>query len=62
MPGYLKGSNHQHIVYVYSADHQLVYADSTTDNAGVLLALKKAESSSFLVGGRNVIWKYAEKR
>ena len=57
-----KGSNHQHIVYVYGADQQLVYADSTTDDAAALLALKSAGSSAFLVGGRNVIWKYTEKR
>jgi len=63
--GTSKGSRHHHITYVYNARGELVYADSADDDAQAVLALTGApggSAGSFLVGSRNVIWKYAEKR
>jgi hypothetical protein len=56
-----RGSNHHHVVYVYKGDQQLVYADSVPDDADALLVMNGASSQSFLVGSRNVIWKYTAK-
>jgi len=64
--GTSKGSRHHHITYVYGAGGDLVYADSAVDDANAVLALLAPQagggSPSFLVGSRNVIWKYVEKR
>jgi len=63
--GTSKGSRHHHITYVYNARGELVYADSADDDAQAVLALTGApggSTSAFLVGSRNVIWKYAERR
>ena len=64
--GTSKGSNHHHITYVYGGDGDLVYADSADDNAEAVLALTRTPNAAggqvFLVGSRNVIWKYEEKR
>ena len=57
------GSRHHHIAYVYNAADQLVYADSADQNAGAVLAMSGGGGTgAFLVGSRNVIWKYAEAR
>jgi hypothetical protein len=59
-----KGSNHQHMVYVYGSDDQLVYLDSVADDAtSLLVATPEATGSPapfFLIGGRNTIWKYVQ--
>ena len=59
-----KGSNHQHMVYVYAANDQLVYLDSVLDDALSLLVVAKETAGSpapfFLVGGRDTIWKYSQ--
>jgi hypothetical protein len=63
--GTSKGSRHHHITYVYNARGELVYADSADDDAQAVLALTGApggSAGSFLVGSRNVIWKYTERR
>ena len=64
--GTSKGSQHHHVTYVYGSGGDLVYADSADDDAEAVLALPRtptgAGGQSFLVGGRNVIWKYTEKR
>jgi hypothetical protein len=56
-----RGSNHQHVVYVYGADQKLGYADSEADDADSFLVLGGDGPSSFLVGGRNKIWKYSPR-
>jgi hypothetical protein len=56
-----RGSSHQHVVYVYGPDQKLGYADSEADDAVGLLELEGDTPSSFLVGGRNKIWKYSPR-
>jgi hypothetical protein len=64
--GTSKGSRHHHITYVYGGAGDLVYADSAADDAEAVLALQGTAigggGQSFIVGSRNVIWKYTEKR